>query len=147
MFPCSRGLTNPSALHCLNHIECLREALTKALDGKHKRLNYGKALTHIFTPAGAFAHFLFFSRPRPRNWSSVLMSTKWTTLSSLESSIRSLVRWESSWVVFFILFRPIFSECFPFFLSLLLSFHIRHQRKSCSATMRRRLPLLNSSVF
>lgn len=27
--------------------------------GKHKRLNYGKALTHIFTPVGAFSHFLF----------------------------------------------------------------------------------------
>lgn len=106
MFPCSRGVTNPSVLHCpacMKHIVCLRGALTisrlcmvcQAWQTQTPELWKGTD-THIY-PCGCLRSLSIFSRPRPHNWSSVLMSTKWTTLSSLESFIRSLVRWES-WV-------------------------------------------------
>ncbi len=104
MFLCSGGVTNPSVLHCLaclSHIVCLRGALTisrlcmvcQAWQTQTPELWKGTD-THIY-PCGRVHSLSVFSCPRPRNWSSVLMSTKWTTLSSLESSIRSLVRWES----------------------------------------------------
>ncbi len=103
MFLCSGGVTNPSALHCLaclSQIVCLRGALTisrlcMVCQWWNTQTELWKGTdTHIY-PCWRFCSLSVFSCPRPRNWSSVLMSTNWTTLSSLESSIRSLVRWES----------------------------------------------------
>lgn len=68
MFPCSRGLrsicfTLPGVPEPYRVFERSLDHL-KALHGKHKLLNYGKALTHIFNPAGAFAHFFRSLSPK-----------------------------------------------------------------------------------
>lgn len=149
MFLCSGGVTNPSALHCLaclSHIVCFWEEpwpsqgfAWSARHGIHKRLNYGKALTHIF------AHFLFslaqgLATDRQFWWArSEQHFQVWSHLSEVWSGES-----QSRAVVFIV---HTFTEVLSLFFPLGLSLHIRWQRKSCSGTMRRRQSLLNSSVF